>query len=156
MTIEEVLHIAGAEMVSDIKSSFEEKGLNDTKAAMDSLEYMVAGHTIIITGLARVLLLEFGRKAGQMPPVEPIQRWVERKLGIDKDKSKGVAYAIALKIKDHGTDILTDRAKGLQIELTLDLISKKLLSLVTKNISLEITSGIHSLWSKGERIKLLD
>ena len=48
-------------------------------------------------------VIENGRDPGTMPPVEPIQRWVQRKLGIkDLIKSRQVAFAIATQIKKRG------------------------------------------------------
>lgn len=39
------------------------------------------------------------------PPVAPIIRWVQRKLGVrNKKKASRIAWAIATKIKKHGTD----------------------------------------------------
>lgn len=39
------------------------------------------------------------------PPIEPLQLWVQAKLGIsDPDESERVAYAIAWKIKARGTE----------------------------------------------------
>lgn len=47
--------------------------------------------------------VELGTKP-HMPPVQPIQYWVARKLGIkDEKKAKAVAWAIAKKIARHGT-----------------------------------------------------
>ena len=97
-TIEQILDRAGQIAVSDIRKSFNEKNLNDTKKARDSISYQVNGDTLIITGLARVLFLEFGRRHGEMPPIDPIKKWVESKLGVSKEESRGVAFAIAKKI----------------------------------------------------------
>lgn len=156
MTTSEVLNKAGALAVQEIQSSFDTKGLNDTKEARDSISYQVTGNVLIIEGLARVLFLEFGRKPGQMPPIEPIQKWVERKLGVDPEESKGVAFAIAKKIAKEGTDIFTDRAKGLQIILTLAMINKLLLKEITKSLSLEITGGLFDVWTKSGNVNILE
>lgn len=142
--------------VNEIKKSFDTKGLNDTKKARDSISYQVAGNTLIIEGLARALFLEFGRKPGQMPPIGPIREWVERKLGVSSEESQGVAFVIARKIANEGTDIFTDRAKGLQIELTLAMINEKLLKEITKSVSLEVTGGIFETFKTGKQIKILE
>jgi len=156
MTTEQILNKAGALAVQKLQSSFDTKGLNDTKKARNSLNHIVKGKTLIISGLARVLFLEFGRKPGQMPPIEPIQKWVESKLGVSSDESKGVAFAIAKKIAKKGTDIFTNRAKGLQIVLTLDMINKLLLKEITKSLSLEITGGLFDVWTKPGNLKILE
>lgn len=48
--------------------------------------------------------VEYGRKAGRMPPVDAIELWVIRKLGIsDPVESRQVAWAVAKKIAASGT-----------------------------------------------------
>lgn len=46
--------------------------------------------------------VEDGREEGSMPPVEPIQRWAQRKLGIPAKEARNVAFAIATAIKQRG------------------------------------------------------
>ena len=46
-------------------------------------------------------VIEFGA-APHFPPIEPIQRWVERKLGV-KTNSRNIAFAIAKRISIEGT-----------------------------------------------------
>jgi hypothetical protein len=48
--------------------------------------------------------IEYGRTPGTMPPVSAIQGWVKRKLNVkDEAKSKSIAWAIAMDIKENGT-----------------------------------------------------
>lgn len=48
--------------------------------------------------------IEYGTEP-HMPPVTPIMRWVQRKLGVhNRKKAYSIAWAIATKIKKHGTD----------------------------------------------------
>ena len=155
MTTEEILDKAGEMTVQSLKETFDVKGLNDTGEARDSLSHMVKGNTLIITGLARILFLEFGRRPGTMPPVDVIEEWVLRKLNVAPEESRSVAFAIATKIKNEGTDILTDRAKGLQIELTIRQINSKLLESVTNQLTLEITSGLVNVW-EGNNVSILE
>lgn len=121
----EILNEAGAEFVRRIREEFDRKKLNDTNRAKDSISYRVESNKIVVEGLARVIFLEFGRRSGKPPPFEVIRDWVERKLNVESDEIDGVAWAIVKKIAKEGTDILTDRAKGLQIELILrDIIDE--------------------------------
>jgi hypothetical protein len=48
--------------------------------------------------------VEFGRKAGSFPPIEPIELWARRKLGVDSKEARSVAYAVAWKIYRKGTE----------------------------------------------------
>lgn len=48
--------------------------------------------------------IEYGTDP-HMPPVAPIIRWVQRKLGVfNKKKASRIAWAIAMNIKKNGTD----------------------------------------------------
>jgi hypothetical protein len=47
--------------------------------------------------------VEYGTKP-HFPPIEPIQFWVEKKLGIEGKEAKGVAFLIARKISVEGTE----------------------------------------------------
>jgi len=47
-------------------------------------------------------VIEYGRAPGSMPPVEALEKWVMRKLGIEKKKAKSVCWAIAMAIKQRG------------------------------------------------------
>jgi hypothetical protein len=47
--------------------------------------------------------VERGRRPGRQPPVEAIELWVQRKLGVSPDESRNVAYLIARAIGRRGT-----------------------------------------------------
>lgn len=47
--------------------------------------------------------VESGTKP-HFPPLDPLQHWVERKLGLDGDAARSVAFLIACKISHHGTE----------------------------------------------------
>lgn len=46
--------------------------------------------------------VEYGRNAGTMPPVAPLQKWARRKLGLADKKADQVGWAIAMSIKNRG------------------------------------------------------
>jgi hypothetical protein len=47
--------------------------------------------------------VEYGTKP-HFPPLEPLQYWVEKKLGLPEKEAKGVAFLIARKISVEGTE----------------------------------------------------
>ena len=47
--------------------------------------------------------VEFGRKAGGMPPVTPLITWVRKKIESDPIMAKSIAFAIAKSIAKNGT-----------------------------------------------------
>ena len=132
----------GDEFVKKLQEQFDNKNLNFTGDAKNSLEAIASDNKLTIYGLGRILFLEIGRRPGKMPPIEPIEKWVIGKLNVPEDEARGVAFAIAKKIAEKGTDILTDRAKGLQVELVLDELNKELSELILNFEEQRITGGL--------------
>ena len=66
---------------------------------------------IVGTPLQYGEVIEYGRQPGKMPPVNPIALWAEKKLGVDRNKSKGVAYVIAKNIARRGFKSIPDGAR---------------------------------------------
>lgn len=144
----ELLDLAAKKIVEELQAEFDAKSLNDTSKAKSSISYKIEGNKIIIEGLKRLLFLEFGRRPGKFPPIDVIQKWVERNLKVDPKRSKNVAFLIAKKIAEKGTEILTDRTKGLQIELIIEDIDKMFLSALTGQVAEAITGGLIKEWEK--------
>ena len=142
----QALQEIGDELVVRLKREFDQKNLNDTGKAQESLEAVAEENKILLYGLARVLFLQFGRSSGSFPPVDVIREWVERKLGVSEDESKDVAFVIARKIANEGTDIFTNRAKGLQIELVLQDLYDELSKVILDLKAQEISNGLIKNW----------
>ena len=128
MTKEE-LQKAGDEFVLAIQKEMVEKNLNATGEGSASLSALATPNKIVISAVARLLFLEYGRAPGKPPPVKVIIDWVERKLNIPIDQVEPAAWAIVnhirKKIAEEGTAIFSDRAKGLELEIILaDLYDK--------------------------------
>lgn len=50
-------------------------------------------------------IIEFGRHPGTYPPIDPLIRWVRRKLEVKDDKAaRRIAFAIANSIKKRGIE----------------------------------------------------
>lgn len=149
----ENLDILADKMIQSLKDRFEEANLNDTGKAMDSLSYIVGENSIVIEGLARILFLEFGRRPSSdhdnwkelMPFILP---WVRRKLNVEESGVYPVAVTISKKIAKNGTQILADKAKGLQIEITLSKVFDEMSEIVAENELLEITNGLIKAWKE--------
>lgn len=144
--MEDSLNIIGQKFVDRIKNQFDKQGLNDTGQAKESLSYQVKDGKLIIEGKARALFLEFGRSPGKPPPFEVIKDWVVRKLNPPKEAVWIITKTIVDKIAQKGTDIFTDKAKGLQIEIILDDLNKELLTEITIFEQARITNGLIKQW----------
>lgn len=46
--------------------------------------------------------VEYGRHPGSFPPIEPIQKWCMRKLGMEEKEANKTAWAIAKAIEQRG------------------------------------------------------
>ncbi|GJM12790.1 MAG: hypothetical protein DHS20C12_11930 [Pseudohongiella sp.] len=57
---------------------------------------------LVGTSLAHALPVELGTKP-HFPPIAPLELWVQKKLGIESDQAKSVAWAIAKTIAKKGT-----------------------------------------------------
>lgn len=145
-TTEEILTDAGNVFVKRLQDQFDAKGLNDTGRARNSLSSSVDGKTLKIEGLLRTVVLITGRKPGgiSIEGQVKIGEWITRKLGIEKDSTdwKRAKYFIIKKIIEKGTDIFTDRSKGLQIELIIDELNEELFKDINNQMAFEVTNTI--------------
>lgn len=74
-------------------------------------------------------IIEQGRApGGKMPPIEPIARWAQRRLGLSRDKAQGVAFAIAKRIQK----------RGLAARQVLQLTTPELLIILRAEIDREL------------------
>lgn len=148
MAEQKTLDEIGALFVADIQRAFDDKRLNDRGGARASISYKTEPNKIVIEGLARVMFLQYGRRAGVMPPVSVIEGWVRRKLNVPDEEVRGVAFAIAMKIKKKGTNILTDKTKGLQLDLIIAELLDELLKTVSTFEAQRVANTILDTWKK--------
>jgi len=96
----------------------------------------------LATSLIYGLPVERGRRPGKFPPVDAIELWVQRKLGVSPDESRNVAYLIARKIAVSGTQGAFMFEKGFEagkepaIRIWQDVAEK-----ASKRIDAEIERG---------------
>lgn len=140
------LHSFGEDLVKRIQQEFDNKNLNDRGGASGSLEFSVEGEKVVVYGLARVLFLEFGRRPGDPPPFDVIQGWVERKLNVPAEEVDSVAWAIVKKIAKEGTSILTDKAKGLELEIILADLLEEFTQYYVSFKAESIVNGLVKTW----------
>jgi len=48
--------------------------------------------------------VEFGRDPGKQPPVAPLVLWAKRKFSLSDDEARGVAFVVAERIGEKGTE----------------------------------------------------
>jgi len=143
---EQALKAIGEEFVRDIRDAFDEKNLIDRGGAKNSISFRTEPNRLLIEGLGRVGFLNFGRRPGTPPPFNVIRDWVIRKLNPPEEGVYPITKAIVKKIAEKGTDILTDRTKGLELEIIMAELTEELSEKIINFTALEITDGLIKTW----------
>lgn len=111
----------------EIKDDIIRKGIKNTGGAASSLKVVNKGNSYVSVGNDYIEVLDTGRSPGKYAPVKNIQEWVRTKLGITDDKKmKQVAFLVNRKIKNEGTAIYKNKAKGLEIDKKINKLSDNL------------------------------
>lgn len=90
---------------------FQESQLNIVNMGIIDTGHLLKSGILIPTPLGATInysapyawYVEKGRLPGSMPPVEALEKWVRRKMGIASKDARRVAWAVAMKIKQNGT-----------------------------------------------------
>lgn len=94
---------------------FIQLGMNATGKWIQSLEAYAENGTGYIRGQHYTFQLVNGRAGGTRPPIAPLQRWVQAKLGIGGAEGLGIAFAVAKKIEREGTDYYPEGTDLLEV-----------------------------------------
>jgi len=150
---EQALKEIGKEFVKDIRDAFDEKNLIDRGGAKGSISFRTKPNKLLIEGKGRVGFLNFGRGPNRnfdpddweilMPFIRP---WVSRVIRPPEEAIYPIAVVISKKIAKHGTAILTDRSKGLELEIIMAELTDELSKKIINFEALEITDGLIKTW----------
>jgi hypothetical protein len=86
-----------------LKPKFIELGMNASGQWLESLEPRSVDGNAEIWGMDYTYWLANGRKPGVAPPISALMPWVTAKFGVSGNEAKGIAFAVANKIKNEGT-----------------------------------------------------
>jgi hypothetical protein len=125
------------QIILDLQKNIRERrvtefgAMNNTGEAANSLRWKIEGESLVIystmSGFNYIMTLETGRKPGKMPPVEPIQMWMQQR-GINPPdiSQESLAFLIARRIGREGTKVYQEyTAKGKGTGILLDVIGNK-------------------------------
>jgi len=106
-------------LADDFISKHEDLGMKATGDWIDSVEVVMdaTGGKILANDYTEWLVQ--GRKPGGMPPVDAIEKWVKAKLGLSGKEANSVAWGVATKIRNEGTNYYpegTDLIDGVHTE----------------------------------------
>lgn len=117
------------------------KGIISSGKSAESLKTTVSPTLGQLIGAAYFTQQKLGRRPGKFPPVEAIIQWLKDKktFNVEGDKGPGLkslAFAIARKIANKGTDIYMKKRPGLSVEDKI-LEARKELAMNVGNIAKE-------------------
>lgn len=115
-------------------------GLNATGEWVANVDTRVEKNKGVISGRKYSEQLVWGRKPGRRPPISPLVRWAEAKLGLSGQHAVSAAFAISNKIANEGTEIYkqggTDLLEILETPEVIGKITKHLADHVTADVQL--------------------
>jgi hypothetical protein len=125
----EVIFYALNKVIDVLIRKYDELGLRASSEWAEGLEVRIDSPTKgTILGVKYTEQLVNGRESGPMPPVDPIKKWVQNKLGITGKRGQRIAWAVATKIKNEGTEIYkqggTDLLQVLDDKETMDIFAQ--------------------------------
>lgn len=113
-------------------------GLNATGEWVANVGTRVEKNKGVISGRKYSEQLVWGRKPGRRPPISPLVRWAEAKLGLSGQHAVSAAFAISNKIANEGTNIYKEGGTDLlEILATPEVISK-----ITKHLADHVTADV--------------
>lgn len=142
--------LKGLDKVIDILiKKYDDLGLRASGDWANNLEGVVDGNSGIILGLEYTEQLVHGRPPGKHPKIKPLIQWVEDKLGFTGDEGIGIAYAVANKIADVGTNIYinggTDLLEVLDLPETMEAFTSGIAEYYAEYMKEEILINLKTL-----------
>ena len=125
-----------------IRFTLNERGMDTTGNARNSLEVNRFGNTYLSRGIHYIEYLNRGRPPGLMPPIDVIMEWVNIK-GLEIDP-----WAVAKKIARDGTRIYQNRELGLKLEDKVEQLEQNLNERLPEFLSNEIKTQINKAFTK--------
>lgn len=126
-----------------LKPKFISLGMNASGKWLESLEARAVNGNGAIYGFDYTYWLAHGRKPGTMPPVSALIPWVNAKFGIGGKEAIGIAWAVATKIKNEGTEYYPDGTDLLEV-----LYSQEVKKYVFEQISTFFSVEINKILKK--------
>tara|TARA_R110000850_G_scaffold7780_10_gene28530 strand:- start:805 stop:1266 length:462 start_codon:yes stop_codon:yes gene_type:complete len=133
-------------LVEELKAKHIELGQKASGKWIESLEVVVSGGKGIIYGTGYTQYLTKGRTPGARPPINPLKEWAKVKLGVSDKEALNVAFAVATKIANEGTDIYksggSDLVDGVitdkRVRQMFENIGKTLVTNISKDLTREL------------------
>lgn len=130
---------------------FNELGMNATGEWKDNVHALSEPNKGIISGRKYTEQLVYGRKPGNMPPIEPLIKWAQAKFGVDYDAAKGIAWGTAKKIQKEGTTWYqkggTDLLEVLEQPEVIEFINSQIGKYLQAEVQLQIVRDLKEVFA---------
>lgn len=95
--------LAAEFFISEVRLATPVGATNNLRDSWD-FGYIKSSQRVVIAPRSEyAMAVEMGRRPGKWIPIEPLQLWVKRKLGVDNEReAKSIAFAISRKAKMSG------------------------------------------------------
>ena len=125
-----------------IKDALDSKNISNTREAANSLRVEFGENFVNSIGIFYLEFLDTGRGPGRMPPIAPLIRWAENKFNVDFDEAKSIAFAVAKKIAEIGTEIFNNNSLGIELDKKILTLKENLSENIQLATKLEIIQGL--------------
>lgn len=126
-----------------LKPKFIELGMSASGQWLNTVQGGVENGNGVIYGMDYTYWLANGRKPGTAPPVSALIPWVTAKLGVGGSQAISVAFAVAQKIKNEGTEYYPNGTDLLTV-----LESKEVKDYIYLRFGQGVTAQINELLKK--------
>lgn len=138
---EQILEVMQGVVDDFLKPKFISLGMNASGQWLNSLEARANNGVGEIWGMDYTYYLSNGRAPGKRPPIAPLVQWVGYKFGYSGQQAVSVAYAVANKIAEEGTNYYpdgTDLISFLSSQEVTDYINKKIAAHILSSFQTEM------------------
>jgi hypothetical protein len=119
------------------------KGIRSSGKSADSLRIATTETSGTLFGAGYWFQQKHGRKPGKFPPISAIIDWIRNKAIQATDiPERSLAFIIARKIAEKGTDIYQGRREGVNVEDRIKELVKEFRDNLAKNVKGEIIKAL--------------
>lgn len=99
-----------------IVQALDSKNISNTREAARSIREEHGKDFVRSIGIFYLEFLDTGRAPGSFPPITPLENWARTKFGVDEKEATSIAFAVATKIKNLGTEIFLNNSRGIELD----------------------------------------
>jgi hypothetical protein len=146
--------IKEVELFNDsIREALDSKNITNTGEAARSLYVDYGENWVKSIGIFYLEFLDTGRGPGKYPPISPLIKWAQSKFGVDVIEAKSIAFAVAKKIADLGTEIYLNHGQGIELEKKIVTLKENLNQVIKESAKFEIKQKLNEFKTRFTKLK---